>query len=283
MTILPSLDIIEKFVSNSRDRAFIDINTILYNENLNILLTSSYLNYLEENIDDLEVLQSLVTELSDNNRIAENVEDKYDEDIFEDLYNNNCENIESLFAVTLNTVPRIPHYKYNKINKDDKNIEYILFTLLKSSILSVHYYEFSNNIQIQNFIKKVFMLSSKKSRITIFNRYSEYNNFEFLKNRSIHYYNLIRNSNPRNRVLEYISIKDDLKNNLGRNLILKSTHDSTKIHERKFFFNYFFITIDQAFNNLLITEPNWKIDIEIDRKKCFTEWNKKIRYFSNLN
>ncbi|MFP8892028.1 hypothetical protein [Chryseobacterium sp. EZn1] len=284
MTILPSLDIIEKYVSNSRDKSFADINSILFNENLNVLLTKSYLNFLEENIDDIEILQTLVVELSDNNRISDNnVIDNNNDNIFEDLYNDNCDTIDCLFAITLDSQPNIIHYRYNKINKANKNIEFLLFSLLSSNILSLHYYDFKDNTQIQNFLKIIFKLPKKIDRIIIFNRYSEYNNFEFLKGKSIHYYNLIGRKRQRMRQLEYIAIESDLKKYLGRNLILKSVDDSTKIHERKIFFNHFFITIDQAFNNLQITEPNWKIDVEIDRKKCFLEWSKKMKYFYKLN
>ncbi|SHF09740.1 hypothetical protein [Chryseobacterium sp. OV279] len=284
MTILPSLDIIEKYVSNSRDRAFVDVNNILFNENVDILLTKSYLDFLEENIDNIEILRTLVTELSDNNRIAhENIIDNNNENIFEDLYTDNCDRIDCLFAITLNTQPNILHYRHSQINKINKNIEFILFSLLISSILSLHYYDFTDNNKIQNFLKTVFKLPKKIGRITIFNRYSEYDNFEFLKGKSIHYYNLIPKNNKRTRQLEYIAIESNLKSNLGKNLVLKSVGDLTKIHERKIFFNHFFITFDQAFSNLQITEPNWKIDVEIDRKKCFLEWTKKIVYFSNLN
>ncbi len=283
MTIIPSIDLIEKYTSNSRDKAFSDINSILYNEDIDILLTKNYLNVIENHINNTEILQSLIIELSDSNRLSVETLDNDENNIFEKLYIDNNENIESLFALTLNEEPNIEHYCYSKKNKKNKNKEFIIFELLKSSVISLHYYDFTSNQDIQNFIKKVFKLPKNLSRIEIFNRYSEYKYFDFLKNKSIHYFNFIPKGQLHKRKLEYITIEKDLKLNLGRNLVLKTTDDSTKIHERKIFFNHFIITTDQAFDNLLISEPNWKIDIEIDRKICLQEWNKKKRYFANLN
>lgn len=283
MTILPSPNFVNKFTSLSRDREFIDISSVFYNDNIDVLITKNYLNHLETIVDDLDILQSLIMELSDNQRLVLEHNDTDNLDIFENIYELNKNSIESLFAISLNENYNIYSYDYINIDQNNKNKEFILFTLLKSNIISFHYYDFPDNKNIINYIKNIFNLQQNVGRITIFNRYSEYQNFEFLKNKSIHYYNFIPSMSIHRRKIEFINNYNDLKNNLGRNLVLKSTSDNTKIHERKIFFNHFFITIDQAFNNLKVTEPNWKIDLEIDRKKCYSEWSKKIRYFADLN
>lgn len=283
MTILPSIDIFEKYISDSRDKAFSDVNAIFYNDDVDILISSNYLEKLENIFEDNEHLKSLIVELSDNNRLSVGVVDNSDTEFYEKLYEDNSEKIDVLYAITINETPNIEHFRYTKINKGNKNKEFILFELLKSSILSLHYYNFTSNTEIQNFIKKIFQLPKQLGRISIYNRYSEYNYLKFLSNKSIHYFNFIPRSTPYKRKLEYINIEADLKANLGRNLVLKSTDDSTQIHERKIFFNHYILTFDQALNNISITEPNWKIDVQIDRKKCYTEWIKKNRYFANLN
>lgn len=283
MTILPSIDIFQKYISDSRDKAFSDINAILYNDDIDILLSSNYLNKLEEIFEDNEHLKALIVELSDHNRISVGTVDNMENEVFEKLYKDNVDLLDCLYAVTLDVTPNIEHFRYTKINKTNKNKEYILFELLKTSNLSLHYYDFTSNNEIQNFIKKIFQLPKNLSRILIYNRYSEYNHLQFLSNKSIHYFNLIPRNNPHSRRLEFIRIEADLKANLGRNLVLKSTADLTKLHERKIFFNHYILTFDQALSNILITEPNWKIDVQIDRKKCFNEWIKKNRHFANLN
>lgn len=282
MTILPSLDVFEKYNSNARDKVFSDVNNIFYNDNNDFLITSKYLDFLELNIEDDELIQLLIVELSDSGKICNNVVDNGDGNIFEKLYLDNCDRIDCLFAITIDEEPKINHYRYSKKNKQKKNREFIVFELLTKNIISLHHYDFKSNDEIQIFFKRLFDLPKNLSTISIYNRYSEYNYLNFLKNKSIHYFNLLKGRTTAKR-LEFIRIESDLKHNLGRNLVLKSTDDSKLIHERKIFFNHFVLTLDQAFDNLLITELNWKFDIEVDRKKCFTEWAKKNRSFARLN
>ncbi|WP_396146390.1 hypothetical protein [Flavobacterium sp.] len=286
MTVLPSLDIFEKYVSNSRDRAFSDINSIFFNENIDILITSNYLDLLEMNLDNFDLIQALTLELFDNDRIANDlidneIQDTY-ENFYEKLYIDNVDKIDCLFAININENPNINHYKYYTRNKQTKSKEYLLFELLKSNILSFHHYDFNSNAEIQNLIKRVFSMPKNLSRILIYNRYAESNYFTFLKNKSIHYFNLIPSASKHQRTTEYIRIENDLKLNLGRNVILKSTDDLTKLHERKVLYNHFILTFDQSFDNTIITDHSWKIDVEIDRKICMQEWNKKHGYFVRL-
>jgi len=273
MTVLPAIDIFEKYVSNSRDKTFSDINSIFFNDNNNILISTSYLDLIESTFDS-ELINLLVVELSDNNRISPDIIDNNEDNIFEKLYEDNCNNIDCLCAITLNETLSIDHYKYSRKDKKSKNKDFLIFELLKSNIISFHYYDFDTDLEIQKLLKTTFSLPKKLSKINIYNRYSEYNYLTFLANKSIHYFNLISGSYHIKK-LEFIRIENDLKANLGRNLILKSTHDLKLLHERKIFFNHFILTFDQALDNLKVTEPNWKIDIEVDRKSCLNEWSKK--------
>ncbi|MBK1898020.1 hypothetical protein [Chryseobacterium paridis] len=235
------------------------------------------------NFGENEILQSLIVELSDTNRISVNAKDNNCDDIYEKLYMDNVEEIDCLFAISLDSEHTIDHFKYSKKNKQTKNKEYILYELLKDCNITFYHYDFKSNTEIQNFIKRIFNLPKKLSRILIYNRYSEYNYFQFLKDKSIHYFNLIPKNKISQRKLEYIRINSDLKANLGRNLVLKTTDDLKLLHERQVFFNYFILHTDQAFDNLLITELNWRIQVNIDRKQCLNEWLKKNGQFVNLN
>ena len=287
MTVLPSMDVFEKYISNSRDRAFSDINSIFFNENIDVLITSNYLDILEMSLENIELIQALTIELSDDNRIAVNsidneIKDTY-ENFYDKLYNDNIDNLDCLFAINIDEKPNFVNYKYSKRNKNNKNKEYLLFELLKSNILSFHYYDFNSNLEIQNLIKRVFGMPKNLSTVLIYNRYSESNYFTFLKDKSIHYFNLIPPGSNHKRLTEYIRIERDLKMNLGRNLVLKSTNEISKIHERKVLFNHFILTFDQSFDSSIITDPSWKIDIEFDRKVCLQEWNKKHGHFHRLN
>ncbi|SCY25164.1 hypothetical protein SAMN02927916_1616 [Flavobacterium anhuiense] len=286
MTILPSLDIFEKYISNSRDKVFSDINCIFFNENIDVLITSNYLELLEMYFDNNDLIQALIIELSDKNRTVVNYVDNelqntY-ENFYEKIYTDNIDSLDCLYAISIGESPNIIHYQYSKKNKQNLNKEFLIFELLISNIISLHYYNFASNTEIQNLIKNVFKLPKKISRILIYNRYSESNYFHFLKHKSIHYFNAITGSNQFRRT-EFIRIENDLKQNLGRNLVLKSTNDLTKIHERKILFNNFILTFDHSFNSTIVSEPSWKIDIEIDRKICLSEWNKKHQYFSRIN
>ncbi|WP_139166159.1 hypothetical protein [Chryseobacterium jejuense] len=235
------------------------------------------------NFGENEILQSLIVELSDTNRISVNAKDNNCDDIYEKLYVDNVEEIDCLFAISLDSEHTIDHFKYSRKSKQTKNKEYILYELLKKCNITFYHYDFKSNTEIQNFIKLIFNLPKKLSQILIYNRYSEYNYFQFLKGKSIQYFNLIPKNKTSQRKLEYIRINSDLKTNLGRNLVLKTTDDLKLLHERQVFFNYFILHTDQAFDNLLITELNWKIQVNIDRKQCLNEWSKKNRQFVNLN
>lgn len=285
MTVLPSLDIFEKYISNSRDKIFSDMNSIFFNENTNILITSNYLDLLAMHFDNIDLIQALAIELSDNNRTAINSIDNelkgtY-ENFYEKLYNDNVDSIDCLYAITLNENHNVIHFKYSEKNKQSKNKEFLIFELLTSNVISFHYYDFNSDLEIQNLIKKLFNLPKRLSRILIYNRYSESNYFTFLKHKSIHYFNAIVGTNNF-RITEFTRIESDLKSSLGRNVVLKSTSDLTKIHERKVLFNHFILTFDHSFNSTIVSEPSWKIDIEIDRKVCLQEWNKKHKYFAKV-
>lgn len=282
MTVLPNLEIFETYLLNSRNRTFSDINAILFNSNNCLLITPNYLDKLESEFEDNELIKSLIVQLSDENRITENYIDNSSDNFIEQLFTDNISNIDCLFPICLTNKPNDSFFCYDEINKASKNKHYIIFELLKNNQLSLHYYDFRTNDEIEHLLKCIFNLPKNLSRIKIFNRYSEYNNIVFLKNKSIHYYNLIR-GNRHQRKIDYIEIERELKQHLGRNVVLKSTNNSTIIHERKIFFNHFIITFDQALNNLLVTEPNWKIDIQVDRLECLIEWSKKERHFARLN
>ena len=120
MTILPSIDIFEKYISNIRDKAFSDINAIFFNENIDFLLTSNYLDFLEMHFGENEIIRALIVELSDTNRSSPNPIDNLEDSIYETLYLDNCDNIDCLFAITFNDKLNIEHYRYTEQNKIDK-------------------------------------------------------------------------------------------------------------------------------------------------------------------
>lgn len=282
MNVLPNLEIFETYVLNSRNRTFSDVNAIFFNSNNHLLITPNYLNKLESEFEDSGLIKSLIVQLSDENRITENYIDNSSDNFIEQLHIDNVSNIDCLFSICLTNKPNESFFSYNEINKASKNKHYIIFELLKNNQLSLHYYDFRTNDEIEHLLKCLFSLPKNLSTIKIFNRYSEYYNIGFLKNKSIHYYNLIRGGKHQ-RKIEYIELEKELKQHLGRNVVLKTTFDLTILHERKIFFNYFILTFDQALNNLLVTEPNWKIDIQVDRLQCLMEWSKKERHFARLN
>ena len=282
MTVLPSLDIFKKYTSNTRDKTFNTVNNILFNESINVLITKNYISFLESEIEDFEQVQALIMELYDSSRTSEVTTDNNEENLYEKLYLDNHHKINCLFPISINDDFQIKHFKFSSICKLKKNKEYILFELLKSNNISFHYYDFKSNTEIQKLIKIIFSFPKNTSRISIYNRYSEFKYFTFLKHKSIYYYNLIRGNNYSQRN-EYIRIDTELKENLGHNVVLKTTRKTDKIHERKVFFDSFILTFDHSFDSLLITEPNWKIDITIDRGECIREWSKKNQHFTRLN
>jgi hypothetical protein len=282
MTVLPNIDVFEKYISNTRDKIFIDVNNIFFNDCVDILLTSNYLDCLESKLSNFEIIQALTVELSDKNRISKNTIDNSEENIVEKLYEENVEKIDCLFAISLNTELNVIHYNHSKQCSTSKNKDYILFKLLTANFVSLHYFDFVDDSAIEKLFTDLFDLPPKLSRISVYNRYSEYNYLTVVKNKSIQYYNLIRGNSYQKR-LEFIAIEQELKRHLGPNVVLKSTSNTSAIHERKIFFNHFVITVDQALNCLKTNEPNWKLDIEIDRKKCFNEWSKKEHFFRRIN
>ena len=282
MTILPSVEIFKKYISNSRDNTFNTVNSIFFNENINVLISKNYITLLESQIEDFDQIQALIMDLYDSDRTSKDTIDNNDVNLYEKLYLDNIKEINCLFPISINDSFEIKHFKFSSVSKQSKNKEYILFKLLKSNNISFHYYDFNSNNQIQQLIKNLFTFPEKTGKISIYNRYSEFKYFTFLKHKSVYYYNLIRGDNHTQKN-EYIRIYSELKENLGRNLVLKTTRQTNKIHERKVFFDSFILTFDHSFDSLLITEPNWKIDITIDRGECIREWSKKNQHFSRLN
>ncbi|GAB3724536.1 hypothetical protein [Flavobacterium koreense] len=286
MTVLPSIDIFNKYSSNTRDKSFSDINSIFFNNQVDVLLTRKYIELLENEIVDIDVFSALLVELSDNNRIAINTIEAdgqaTSQNICEKLYVANIDNIESLFLISKTENLNVLHYKYDSIDENSKNKEFLLFELLRCNKIIFKYYDFNNDNDIQNLFKKIFNLPHRLSRINIYNRYIETNYFQFLKNKSIFYYNLSTGNN-RQRINEYIANLQALKDELGRNVNLFSTHNPNLIHERKLFFNHIILTMDNSFNYTIKNEPNWIITIESDKKKCLNEWIKKNVQFRRLN
>lgn len=286
MTVLASIDIFNKYSSNTRDKSFSDINSIFFNNQVDVLLTRKYIELLENEIVDIDVFSALLVELSDNNRIAINTIEAdgqaTSQNICEKLYTANIDNIESLFLISKTENLNVLHYKYDSIDENSKNKEFLLFELLRCNKIIFKYYDFNNDNDIQNLFKKIFNLPHRLSRINIYNRYIETNYFQFLKNKSIFYYNLSTGNN-RQRIIEYIANLEVLKAELGRNVNLFSTYNSNLIHERKLFFNHIILTMDNSFNYTIKNEPNWIITIESDKKKCLNEWIKKNEQFRRLN
>ncbi|OAB26771.1 hypothetical protein SAMN05444395_1152 [Flavobacterium fryxellicola] len=286
MTVLPSIDILNKYSSNTRDKCFSDINSIFFNSEIDILFTKNYIEIIESEIDDMEVFSALLIELSDSNRLsinsidAENVLNS--QNACEKLYVGNVNNFDSLFVITKEENINVTHYKYDSINENTKNSEFLLFELLRCNKIILKYYNFKNDLEIQNIFKTLFNLPNKLGRINIYNRYVETNHFQFLKNKSIYYYNLTH-LNYRQRINEYINNLAVLKNDLGRNVNLFTTSSTNLIHERKLFFNHFILTLDNSFNYTIKNEPNWILTIECDRKVYLTEWIKKNSQFRRLN
>jgi len=196
MTVLPSLDIFKKYISTSRGILFSSVNSIFSNEKINVLITKNYISLLESEIDEFEQIQALIMELSDSNRISGEAIDNNETNLYEKLYLDNSNKINCLFPISINDDFQIKNYKFSSICENTKNKEFILFELLKSNNISFHYYDFNSNAQFQKLIKTIFEFPNKMSRVSIYNRYSEYRYFTFLKNKSIYYYNLIKgNSN----------------------------------------------------------------------------------------
>jgi hypothetical protein len=55
MTILPSVEIFKKYISNSRDNTFNTVNSIFFNENINVLISKNYITLLESQIEDFDL------------------------------------------------------------------------------------------------------------------------------------------------------------------------------------------------------------------------------------
>lgn len=281
MTILPCLNILKKYLSHDKDIISREFTKILFNENLDILLTKNYLEFIENNMSDEEQmsLESLIIELSDTSRLSERKTDSTESEIYESLYELNKDQIDSLFSITYNYTPSTIHFDYNKIDKSKFNKEYLLYSLLMDSSLILKYFNFTKDIEIQNAIKNLFELPHKISRIYIYNRQIEATHLSCIKNKSIYYYNLSTIYKPHQRKVKYLDDLSNAKNDFGRNIKLFSTNNKKLIHERKILFNHISITFDNSLNYTLINEPNWQISIEIDRKKTLINWTSKNNQF----
>lgn len=145
----------------------------------------------------------------------------------------------------------------SEIKKFNKNWLIAQLARLKNDSLTLRYFEFNNDLEIQNLFKELFILSDRHSEIYIYDRQTNFDHklFDSFKNtHSVHYYTAFSNAIDK-------AVDQKIKTNFKRVKIFKI--QKNLIHERKILIKDLIIEVDNDFWNIKHTEPTWKIDISL--------------------
>lgn len=147
------------------------------------------------------------------------------------------------------------------ININKPNFHWVVVNLAANSPLpiTVRYFDFNSNTEINHFFEIIFNLPSKINVINIFDRNCNlgHSYFDSIINKGI----LIRYYTAQKRIFsDTVFCRNQIKSKFINRYSMFIT-DIHNIHERRIIFNNLIIDTDEDFWNLEFDRPTWKIDI----------------------
>jgi hypothetical protein len=282
MVLLADLSIFELAFSNSKSKENRTINKILFNENVQICFNQSIIDEFEKIIEETEYFQAFVKELYDNDRIVieKSKPNLNSKEQFKDIAINSS--ISFLIPVCLDSVEEyIKEIENIVVLKEAKKINknWIAIELLTNSLCNVSYADFKKDDDIKLFFNSLFKLPKFVKEIKIFNRDQHCNYLDNIKGQNIEYYTKLPAGNLN---LHYRNqTKKEMQKALGNKLKLLYTNNPRVIHERKIIFDSLIVTLDNALENISVSEPTWEIYINYDKHKAQT-WLTKCGAFRHV-
>jgi hypothetical protein len=275
MVLLADLSIFELAFSNSKSKENRTISKILFNDDVQICFNQSIIDEYEKSLEDTEYFQAFVKELYDNNRIVieKSKPNLTLKEHFKDIAINSS--ISFLIPFCLDSVVEyIEEIENIVILKEAKknNKNWIAIELLTNSLCNVSYADFKKDDDIKLFFNSIFKLPKFVKEIKIFNRDQHCNYLENIKGHNINYYTKLPAGNVNLHFRN--ETKKEMQKALGNKLKLSYTNNPRVIHERKIIFDSLIITLDNALENITVTEPTWEIYLNYDKQKAQTWLNK---------
>lgn len=277
----PYIDIYEYYLSSTPICNKVNILNIIYNDNVKVIISKKYIDFISKTISDVEGFNSLVLEMIDNDKV-------YDINISNEVcllqeFNYLCNNSnKSLhFPICLNERDELKSIQseiliLNEIIPYSKN--WIKFELITKSICNVSFRNFSNDNEIELFFKNIFSIPKYCVDYKIFDRNQDTVYYRHLKGQRILYYTFF----PRKEDYAYILLaKKILKTELGNNLSFFYSNVKLNLHERKIIFADIVITSDNAHSNITISDPTWEIFIKYDPIHS-NSWSQKCIKFKKV-
>jgi hypothetical protein len=253
--------------------------SIFYNSNVKWVLNKDYLNNLESIIENQDTLQQLIKELSDNNRLESIRTKSYSGT--KSLINEMAKPLVFPLTIEYNdelSADEDEYYIFKKINRPNKH--FVGFELLAKSITQVSFSDFSDVTDVESFFSMISDTIIRRFSISyVFNRDIENQLIGCLKGKTVHYFTLVKRGH--HKLEDARENLRDLKNVCGGKTKVFFTRNPRLIHERKVLIENVLITCDNAFSNLIPSEPTWSLTVSFN-PETFTEWLSKKSEFSLL-
>ncbi|KAA9041233.1 hypothetical protein FW778_04140 [Ginsengibacter hankyongi] len=283
MIVLPNIDILELCFNFKNISAHKKVFDIVYNGTNEICFSKKYIAFLEQSISDTALFEALITELSDTGRLRiETTTEKNNlrEEFIEIATKSNISVlIPVVYDDVTNLQRKIPALLI--VNKGAPvNMHWIKLELLSNHKCNVSYQQFNSNAEIETLFSNLFAIPKIITDVYVFNRQQETRFLSNVSGLAINYYTFLYRGSKMNEH-ELLPPKRDLKKILGNRLKLFYTGNARLIHERKIIFDELLITIDNSFENVVINEPTWEINVSYDRQKA-TKWKSKCANFREV-
>tara|TARA_R110002072_G_scaffold182067_5_gene338251 strand:+ start:12557 stop:13405 length:849 start_codon:yes stop_codon:yes gene_type:complete len=280
MVVFPDLSIYKNGFTYSKSNTQRFINNILFNDFVKICLNKSLLDIIEKEVEDTDHFEAAIKELYDCDKIVvkESTIDNSFDFQYSEIFQKSC--FPVFFPITLKLNNKLPLQKHDYIIVKDESSSKknsVVLDLLTKNISSVSFLDFSNNNEIKLFFENLYNIPKTISYFNIFNRDLESTYLTALKGFRINYYTLIRKKDIKYAAND----KKEIIKILGRKTKIHFTSNPRIIHERKIIFENILITVDNAFENTIIEEPTWQIQISYNPSLA-SEWLKKCYSFREV-
>jgi len=286
MEILLFGDFISHLASQKSSDFKADINKIFSNENSRFRYSKKFISFVKADLpeENLDVFNSIVTKLGDtgvnvpSSHSSESIEEEIihlnsiecgDNLLLKISYDDPNSSISSAISgIAVVSKQKKPNYHWLVCQ----------IAILHPHKVSLNYWDFSDNTQIRQLFRDVFSLPKDIKEVTIFDRQCNlfHDKYDFLPNGAkVFYYTKdgYRYSCPTANNDNYQTIK----NKFG-NRIKMFTANNKFVHGRRLVFNSIVLIADNDFQNLVVNEADWVIDIQVSQTNANKSMERRSIY-----
>lgn len=281
MKVLLGKDVVDCYTGSSDKKLNSIIGNIIFNTSLKVCFSNSYLDLLESKSENLDVLQALIKELKDDDRLS--IEKSFSKSKAEDEFKELAINTKESFfiPIILDDEKSMSSLKSLLVLRKSKKInkEWITTEVLSKNVCCVCYQDFKDDKEIEVFFSHLFTIANYLKEVCVFDREHCASLLTKIKGSHIKYFTCCK-SGPNNS-FERQTKQTELQSALGGKLKMFYTSNPRVLHERKIIIENLVITIDNSRNNLTVNEPTWEITITLDQSKA-KKWIEKTKAFNEV-